>query len=320
MDALSAPGSGGQRARARRAGGATVIHGTAGAVKKGHFEGDNMRKTIWIAAVAAVAVGSGAFAMANRSQQHPGASVRERFGEMVDASRPTGPAQARFEAKLAAQTARELDVGDADSFGRPVRWMGFASTPGINVRDSCVPRPEETPSLCMESSTGQEYREAEFRDLAQITLPARSTHSLLCHWLTPSVAGILQNSSGIDNGQAELVAMPSITIENEVLNDPTILDPVTGLPYNGKMEVYANTSMISAPLDTGEQTFQLASSTRTCISGYLNRRELVSSWGLTDAQALEFFNKPMTLRLHILVAVRMVLDGQVAMSVRFVGD
>lgn len=279
-----------------------------------------MRKTIWIAAMAAVVVGGGAFAMANRSQQHPGPSVRERFGDMVDASRPTGPAQARFEAKLAAQTARELDVGDADSFGRPVRWMGFVSSPGIKVRESCEPRPGETPSLCMESSTGQEYREAEFRDLAQITLPARSAHSLLCHWLTPSVSGVLQNGSGFDNGQAELVAMPSITIENEVLNDPSIIDPVTGLPYNGQMEVYANSSMISAPLDTGEQTYQRASSTRTCISGYLNRRELVSSWGLTEAQAREFFRKPMTLRLHTLVAARMVQDGQVAVSVRFVGD
>lgn len=279
-----------------------------------------MRKTIWIAAVAAVVMGSGAFAMANRSQQRPGPSVGERFGEMVDASRSTGPAQARFEAKLAAQTARELNVGDADSFGRPVRWMGFVSSPGINVRESCEPRPGETPSLCMESSTGEEYRETEFRDLAQITLPARSAHSLLCHWLTPSVSGILQNSSGFDNGQAELVAMPSITIENEVLNDPTIIDPVTGLPYNGQMEVYANSSMISAPLGTGEQTYQRASSTRTCISGYLNRRELVSSWGLTDAQAREFFRKPMTLRLHTVVAARMVLDGHVAVSVRFVGD
>jgi hypothetical protein len=279
-----------------------------------------MRKTIWIAAVAAAVVGSGAFAMANRSQQHTGPSVGERFGEMVDASRPMGPAQAKFEAKLAAQTARELNVGDADSFGRPVRWMGFVSSPGINVRESCEPRPGETPSLCMESSTGQEYHETEFRDLAQISLPARSAHSLLCHWLTPSVSGILQNSSDFDNGQAELVLMPSITIENEVLNDPTIIDPVTGLPYNGQMEVYANSSMISASLGTGEQTFQRTSSTRTCISGYLNRRELVSSWGLTDAQAREFFRKPMTLRLHTVVAARMVLDGHVAVSVRFVGD
>ena len=79
-----------------------------------------------VAALAA-AVGAGAWAMAREQGAGPQMPVAERFSEMMD----VGGAEATLEAKVATQTRREsgaLNVGDADSFGRNVRWLGLMSS------------------------------------------------------------------------------------------------------------------------------------------------------------------------------------------------
>jgi hypothetical protein len=279
-----------------------------------------------IAAACAAVLGASAWAMSGNGFGHGEAAGKEQLGRMVDARRPSAAeaAEARFEKRLVAQTAREstLDVGDADSFGRQVRWLGLASGKLLIMRDDCTPQPGEDPDmLCMQVNpmdTGTQF--GEFRDVAHMTLPARSTNSLLCHWLTPTMAATLTNYTGYDNRIARLTMQPSITVENEVLNAPGLVDPETGLPLNGKLDVYASSSQLIALLDQGEQVPQRLTSTRTCIGGYLNKRSLIELYGLTEAQAREFFNKPTTVRLNMNVFASQVSFASVSYAIRFVGD
>jgi hypothetical protein len=44
-----------------------------------------------------------------------------------------------------------------------------------------------------------------------------------------------------------------ITIENEVLDDPTLIDPNTGLPYGGKMTLPLSTYSESRSIAAGER-------------------------------------------------------------------
>ncbi|GAB3359695.1 hypothetical protein GCM10027430_32210 [Lysobacter tyrosinilyticus] len=231
---------------------------------------------------------------------------------MIDGRKPSAAEreEARFEKRLALQSAREatLDVGDADSFGRQVRWLGLASSKLLVMRNDCTLQPGEDPDrLCMQvdpAAPGVQF--GEFRDVAHMTLPARSTNSMLCHWLTPTIGATLSNFTGSDNVVARLSMQPSITVENEVLNAPGLVDPETGLPLNGKLDVFASSSQVSDLLDSGEQEPQRLTSTRTCIGGYLNKRSLVEFYGLSDAQAKAFFDKPTTIRLNMNVFARQV--------------
>lgn len=282
-----------------------------------------MRKTIWAAAIGAVVVGGCAFAMANQAEPELDTpSVKERIGELADANTPAAKAEARFEAKLAAQTARELDVGDPDSFGRPVRWMGLMSGQLLVMRQDCAMDPGEAPSsLCLETSTTDTAtRVGEYRDIARITLPARSTETLLCHWLTPTIIGSFVNNTGAPYANGRISAQPSLTIESEVLNAPGLVDPDSGEPLNGKMEIYGSSAVVYGSAAPGQVVQNRHTSTRTCIAGYVNKRSLIEVYGLSERQAKQFFNKPITLRMNMLVFASMVRDGNVAFAFRFVGD
>lgn len=284
-----------------------------------------MRKFGVLAMALMTVIGATAWAMSGNGAGE-GNSGKEQLGSMIDGRRPSAAdrEEARFEKRLAAQTTREatLDVGDADSFGRQVRWLGLASGKPLVLRSDCTLQPGEDPDrLCMQVdpvSPGMQF--GEFRDVASMTLPGRSTNSVLCHWLTPTIGATLTNYTGADNVVARLSMQPWITVENEVLNAPGLVDPDTGLPLNGKLDVYASSSQVSAVLDSGEQVPERLTSTRTCIGGYLSKRSLVEFYGLSEAQAKAFYNKPTTIRLHMNVFARQVSFANVSYAVRFVGD
>jgi hypothetical protein len=282
-----------------------------------------MNKWILAAAVSATLVGAGAWAMAGEGIE--ALLAKEQLGRMLDARSPSKAdmAAAKFDKRLAAQTAREarLDVGDPDSFGRDVRWLGALSMGGIRLGD-CTPLEGEPPDpFCMQvdpASTSTQF--AEFRDMARMTLPAHSMNSMLCHWLSPTVTATLANDSGIDGRVARLLVLPSLTIENAVLNAPGLVDPDTGLPLDGKAEVFINSSRVSALLDNGERLPQQFNSSRTCVGGYLSKQALQSTYGLSEAQSTQFFRNPTTVRLNLQVFADHVGDGSVSYGVRFVGD
>ena len=280
-----------------------------------------------VAGVCAAAMGMGAWAMATGVPGVANVSVKEQVGQMIDSGVPKSVAEraeARFEARLQAQTAREsnLDVGDPDSFGRNVKWLGHMAMPHfIALKTDCTPIPGNPDSLCMQvdpASQGSQW--AEFRDVARITLPARSMNSFLCHWMSPLMSAYVANDSGLDNRQARLNVLPTLTVESAVFNDPALVDPETGEPLNGKAEVYTSSSAIYAMLDAGERMNQRLSSSRTCIGGYVSRQGLMEVYGLSERQADEFFNGPVTVRMNLQVVAQYVQSGVVSYGIRFVGD
>ncbi|HEV8695128.1 MAG TPA: hypothetical protein VGQ93_13225 [Lysobacter sp.] len=287
-----------------------------------------MRKSMVIAGVCVAAMGAGAWAMAAGNQGAARESVKERVGELIDLGAPKSKAEqaeARFEARLRAQTTREasLDVGDPDSFGRNVKWLGYLGTTNfIELKSDCTPQPGGDPNqLCMQvDSASQNSQWSAFRDIAHITLPARSMHSFLCHWMSPTISAYVANDSGLDNRQARLNVMPTLTVESTAFNDPALVDPETGEPLNGKAEIYTSSSAIYTLLDAGERLNQRLNTSRTCVGGYISRRGLMEVYGLSERQADEFFNSPVTIRMNLQVSAQYVQAGFVSYAIRFVGD
>lgn len=284
-----------------------------------------MRKWILVAAVSASVVGAGAWAMAGKGFGIEALMAKEQLGLMLDTrtSSRADMAEAKFEKRLSAQTAREatLDVGDPDSFGRKVRWLGVMSQGAIALGE-CTPVEGEPPDpFCMQTDPASTLTQfAEFRDVAHMTLPAQSVNSLLCHWLTPTVSVTLANYSGVDDRVARAVLLPSLTIENPVFNDPGLIDPDTGLPLDGKAELFINSSRVASLLDNGERLPQQLNSSRTCIGGFVTRQTLQIFYGLSEEQATRFFREPTTVRLNLQLFANHVESGFITYGVRFVGD
>ena len=77
-------------------------------------------------------------------------------------------------------------------------------------------------------------------------------------------------------------AARSITIDNEVLDDPTLIDPGTGLPFGGVLALGLSTFTDIHTLQPGETDFKAMQMSRSCIAGIVSKRALVDNYGLTE--------------------------------------
>lgn len=193
------------------------------------------------------------------------------------------------EAALAPSSA---DVGDGDSFGRSVNFLGYAQTAGVSIWSDCTGQPEGTCIVPDPQSSGGTI--ARIGDEAVVHLPGRSARSLLCFVINPFGFATLQNTSATRQ-YASYTMFARWRIESEVLNDPTLINPGTGLPFNGGIDSGSSLASEFMTLEPGGQRDMQVFFTRTCNAGHLTRRGLIEM-GLSEAQAREVFRKPITLR------------------------
>lgn len=277
-----------------------------------------MRKKILAAAVAASVLCVGAWAM--DAVQTPARNQAEEASRKGAIEKADQRFASHAENALAAHDRRAaaLDVGDVDSFGRPVRWLGVVGSEAVDISTDCT---QQDPSqLCLQIDPDTHSGSGEYRDIGSITLPAGSTHSQICHWLSPTMNARFANHTGLDNRNARFTVFPSVTFENAVLNNPALVDPNTGEPLAGKVELGVPSISLDAVLDNGESTNARNTATRTCTGGLLNKKTLIEYYGLSPRQVRDFYNNPTTIRLNMRVLASYVEQGYVVYAVRFVGD
>lgn len=239
----------------------------------------------------------------------PVEEVRAAGRAALKAERLADPAAAK-----AAPTAAE--VGDADSFGRNVHWMGLLSA-YIYLQPDCVVPGEPADPRCIQLNPEPGFTSFDAPDLAAITLPGKSTHSLICHWQTPIVSVGFANFTAATE-QYRFQAYPVYRIESEVLDG--LSDPNTGTPYNGAIELPLGAINVSGSIDPGEYNVEQFTFTRSCIGGLVSKRSLVNGYGLTEQQAKQFFKKPITITMSIRGSARMVDAANINFGTRFTGD
>jgi hypothetical protein len=214
------------------------------------------------------------------------------------------------------------EVGDVDSFGRDVIYLGIAQTANVALQSDCTPDPTAPPlpnDRCIVLSPQPGSTSWNEDGLATLQLPAESTKSLVCFALTPNVNYQFNNLTGVSQPNARFTARAVITIENQVLDDPTLIDPNTGLPYGGKMTLPLSTYSESRSIAAGEHAHKSMFLTRHCIAGLVSKRSLVGS-GLTEAQAKQFFRNPMKFTFGSSGTVQMVDFANYFYGIRLYGD
>jgi hypothetical protein len=229
---------------------------------------------------------------------------------------------------LVAMTAQaapptEAEVGDADSFGRDVIYLGNAQTGNVTLQADCTPDPMAPPpppeSRCVVLNAQPASTTFDETGLATLQLPADSTKSLICFALTPNHNFEFNNMTGVAQSSALYNARAVITIENEVLDDPTLIDPATGLPYGGRMTLPLTSYSESRSIAAGERAQKSMFLSRHCIGGLVSRRSLVAQ-GLSDTQAKQFFKQPMTITFGASGIVRIVDFANYFYGIRLYGD
>jgi len=212
------------------------------------------------------------------------------------------------------------DVGDVASFGRAAKWMGVGQTTNVFLRSDCTISPPAAGERCITLNPAPASTSFDERDLGVIRLPARATNSIVCHFFSPFWFFQLNNTTGVaqPDGRARFSAY--MTVENAVLNDPSLIDPSTGLPYGGRFEQgIPGSLLVSRSMAAGEREQRNEQYSRVCIAGIISRGGLIGM-GLSDAQATDFFKNPITLRLNLRGNVRLVEDAALFYGLRLLGD
>jgi hypothetical protein len=214
----------------------------------------------------------------------------------------------------------DAEVGDAASFGRAANWIGLLSG-FVELDTDCAPaNPGDPPRTnCIVVNPAPAITNFDRPDLATITLPGKSAKSLICHWQTP-VANVFWNNDTAANANARLTVRPYYVFENEVLNDPALVNPLTGLPFGGQFEqslIAINDLQTLAP---GFASSRLYTFTRTCIGGAISRNFLTQSLGLSEEQAKQFFRKPTTIRIGLRGSAQLAQFASINVGTRFLGD
>jgi hypothetical protein len=244
------------------------------------------------------------------------------------AKAPTNPeyAQARKDlqaARIEAATPATTTVGDADSFGRYVKYIGLISTGFILVQSDCSPDatgPLGPEDHCVVTNPAPAITTIDIPDVARMIIPAKSSNSLFCHTQTSIVTYDFANDTGVYQPNARIVLTPNYTIQNAALNDPSMIDPTTGLPFDGQLNLGLAGIRHARSLQPGENQIERDNTTRSCIAGLVSKANLMGSFGLTATQAANFFKNDSIITMNLTGQAQMVDFATINYGTRFFGD
>jgi hypothetical protein len=114
-----------------------------------------------------------------------------------------------------------------------------------------------------------------------------------------------------------------VRVESPVLQDPQLINPLTGQPFNGFLveELLGahNFDQMLGPRQSWNGDDHGRS--RFCNNGFVSKARLMSRYGLSAAQANAFFASDITLRLGIKGSARLLADfGQLTFNIRILSD
>ena len=213
----------------------------------------------------------------------------------------------------------EDEVYDTESFGRYVKWLGLASA-FINVQSGC-PKPTTPDEFCQELvTTPGAYTSFNVNDAARIKLPKAASNSILCYWFSPVLTVTYSNVTA-SRVIGRFRYTPTLTIENPVLADPSLIDPTTGAPFGGQLLTSMTSSeSFQESLEPGVTLSERSRDSTVCMAGFISHKALINNYGLTPAQADDFFASPTTVRLNVTGSVQHVSHASMVFGLRVMGD
>jgi len=193
---------------------------------------------------------------------------------------------------------------DPNSFGRNVKFLGSFYAGTLYVYRSCDPQilldevglVLAADDKCAAHTLGSPMATTEVFDTVwQITIPRNAVDNVIYPMLNNGIGfDSFANQSGVIN----FIYSPRLTIESEALNDPSAIDPNTGLPMNGSFTTsLAGSRVRSFSVTAGD--FQSDYSNNSSVASRGLSRDYFAALGLPQSVINRLFNRPMTLKFGI---------------------
>jgi hypothetical protein len=247
--------------------------------------------------------------------------LSQRAGTVATSTARPAARRAPVMARLAdpIYPVTEDEVYDTESFGRYVKWLGLTSS-YVSVMSGC-PKPTTPDEFCQElNATPGASTSFAFDDTARIKLPKGASNSILCYWFSPVLTVTYSNVTA-SRVVGRFRYTPTLTIENPVLADPSLIDPTTGAPFGGQLLTGMTSSeSFQESLEPGVTLTERTRDSTVCIAGFISHKALINNYGLTPAQADDFFASPTTVRLNVSGSVQHVSNASMIFGLRVMGD
>lgn len=221
----------------------------------------------------------------------------------------------------------ELSVA-ADSFGKNVKFFGAPVSGVVLIDTACDPKSVEMilggplgpDDRCVVVAPYPNLTTFDVRDIGRITLPANTVKTVLYRLANHSLNYQLFNTTGTQNANATFRYQPYVTIESQALNDPRAIDPATGLPLNGRLDISVGGSRtVSRTMFAGERDNQFFSYSRGDNNG-LTKSFFRENYNLPPDIVNNLFNGQITIRLNMRGTVRLVNQGILSYGIRLLGN
>jgi hypothetical protein len=194
-------------------------------------------------------------------------------------------------------------VNDPDSTGRTVKYLDSMNsviisyfTPTSQCFQFAPSAPPPLRPITCVPLTGAGYETLPVTSVGEIVVAANESRSLLTLNMQP-VAQYTLNNPTAARATSIISGVIRVSIESSVLSDPTLINPVTGQPFNGKIESsyqWIYDQRTSEPGATFGMTNKMPFETPI-----LSRKSLTSVYGLSATRAAYVFARPMTVKISI---------------------
>jgi len=212
------------------------------------------------------------------------------------------------------------EVGDVASFGKEAKFFGFAQTGGIIVSRDCttLPFPLGPDDRCF-TLNGNNATSFDVKNIGRIKFPA-STFENIIYLLTRHQVAFNFLNATTTNKTGRLVYRPYITLVSSRLEDPSLINPMTGLPFNGQMDIsQAGGRTLTKTLFPNYQENDFLTYGSPSISG-ITKKYLMDNYNLPQNVVDDIFQKEITIRLNIAGQTSNIEQGSFNWGVRFIGN
>lgn len=222
------------------------------------------------------------------------------------------------------------DVGDPDSFGKNAHFLGDASgfltlspscTPGPSPVASPSPSPANSDQCYSLDPTPGNTTAFSAPNISRINLPKNAASDIIYPLLTFFTNYQFQNPTAAQVPNARFLYSATLTVYSAVLNDPSIIDPNTGLPAGGALTFVFSPDRfdVDRSLEANERARTRLDYSRVANAG-ISKANLVSAGTLTQHQADDLFKNAMTVRMDVTGTARYVTDANITFNMRLFGD
>jgi hypothetical protein len=225
---------------------------------------------------------------------------------------------------LHAAPPTAAEVGELESFGHNVQYMG-AKSGFITLSPACTPAPTPVPPAtanddqCFNLAPAPALTTFTANDILRIKLPKKATRTIIYPALNFFINYELQNTTGVFQPQGVFAFNASLTIESDVLLDPSIIDPATGLPANGKLVAqFGYNYRDDRSMEANARQNLRETLVRVGNAG-INKAQLIAS-GLPESVVDDLFKSSMTVRMSVTGSARLVNDASITCNMRLFGD